>query len=1109
MVKILIKNDRGIVRKIICFLMCFILYSGVVHAQGIVVTGTVTDESGVTVPGTSVMLKGTSIGTITDVDGKYTITAPNTDAVLQFSFVGYVTREQTVGSNTVINITLREDSQLLDEVVVVGYGVQRKASLTSAISQVSGEEAFGDRGLANVSVALQGTVPGLIVTRTSTRPGSENAAMKIRGDISINGNSSPLVLIDGIAGSLDELNQMDPNDIENISVLKDASAAIYGARSASGVLLVTTKRGKKGAAKISYNGLFSTTIDGIRQPFSTNEQWLDMWYEAQYQDARANNPSLSNHDDIMKVFNWWIMGPAGVGGFLGGTDGSGTMYESLNFWKALRSGQTLVLNNSATKVHRYEPGHYILDELYGQAKWQKHSVSVSGADDKFGYMASIGYAKNQSQLKVADDNETKYNARLNMDYQATKILKLETGMSFEKRNITTPAYAGNGWDDPWFWPIYDQQGRYYDTFSGNRNPVGRTAGAGFNKDNFTTSRLNLKATFDLSQYVNGLSVSGMAGYKTVTRNGQEFRQRVDFYDWSGIAQGNVEATGRLNEQIRKWDNVTLGGFINYENTFKDVHRVSAMLGITSDKEDYKRVYAQRSQGPIYAGSDLIDLSTMVSGTNNAAEGGQSSWAFLSYVTRLNYTYNNKYIAEVLARRDGSSRLHPDQRWKNFYSLSGGWVISQESFLQNISWLDMLKLRYSYGKTGSVEGISNYERFATISTGSGYFGTTLATQPSLWLGGMTSSSRTWETIVKHNAGFDFVILNNRLSGSFDYFSNTNNGMFIPVTYPSVLGASAPRTNNGKFQTKGWEIALNWKDKIGGVTYRIGGFLADASSKVLELENNENIPNAGNNANRLIDYPRNAIFVYNTNGLFQTQAEADSYYDKYYWNENRTGPKPGNILPAPGVTGTNRLRPGARKLADTNGDGAITIDDLVYAGDAAPRMTFGIKTGVEWKGIDFNAFFQGVGKQVILRTGNFYAPWVTNYVLQNTSFMGKLWSDVNIPNPLNPNTNLVNVNTDTNYSVPSRDNNFSRFNYENKDVSVQNLTYIRLKSLVVGYTLPQTLSRRASIDRVRVYFSADDLWEWTKVKDGYDPEFGEGSNSTFPFSRLISVGLDITF
>lgn len=538
----------------------------------------------------------------------------------------------------------------------------------------------------------------------------------------------------------------------------------------------------------------------------------------------------------------------------------------------------------------------------------------------------------------------------------------------------------------------------------------------------------------------------------------------------------------------------LSAMLNYKNTFANVHNVAAMLGMTAEQETYKGLSASRNKGPLFEGSGLEDLDMFQGGDNNGAGGGKNSWGLVSYITRLNYDYDNRYAVEFLGRRDGSSKLAKSQRWKNFYSVSGYWRISGEKWMKSLTWLNDLKLRYNYGKTGSVEGIGNYERFATLSTGSTILGINPSAHTTLWIDGMTSDQRSWETIDSHNFGLDFTLLNNRLSGSFDYFIKNNTGMFISVEYPQVLGASAPKVNDGKFGARGWEFALNWHDKIGEVKYNVGFNLADARSEVKKLTNNENVPDAGLNSNRLIGKPRNSIYVYKTDGLFQNQAEVDAYYDKYYWNADHTGPKEGNILPAPGKQKTNTLRPGARKVVDLDGDGVITRDDIYYAGDAAPRLSFGIKGGLEWKGIDFNMFFQGIGKQKILRTGNMYAPWVVNYTRQNVSFMGKMWSEEN------PNAE---------YAIASRDAAFNRWNYQNKDVSVQNNKYIRLKSLVVGYTLPKAWTSKAGINKLRVYFSGDDLWEWTKVKDGYDPEYGEASNNTFPFSRQITFGVDLTF
>lgn len=1065
--------------------------------QGRTISGKVIDQNGEPIIGANVVVKGTSNGVITDVDGNFELR--NASGKLVVSYIGYQPQEVSISGKSNLLIRLSEDSEVLDEVVVTGYGVQKKASLTSAISQIKGEEAFKNKGIANATVALQGEIPGLTITRSSTRPGSEGAAMKIRGDISVNGNSSPLIIIDGMSGSLDELNAMDAGDIENISVLKDASAAIYGARSASGVVLVTTKRGKKGKAQITYNGSISRTIDGIQPPITTNAEWLDMFFEAQYNDARAVRPNLTDPRDIYQNMDWWIFNSFG-GPTLDESDidpetGAPTIYRGYKLFNALRSGQILTLRNG-TKVERWDPNTYMQDYLYGQATSHKHNISISGADDKFSYRASLGYAENNSQLKVAEDGEKKYSARLNADYQALDFLKFETNMAYEKRDIVNPSTdVGAGYFDPWFWPIWNENGDVYDTFSGSRNPVGGLTQGGQNKNSLTTFRGGLKATLDFSKWgLEGLTLSGTGNYKLVRRDQQKVYNKVQYYDWVGTETGNKQGPGSLEEIMEKWENITLGGFINYDRIFKEKHSVSAMLGMTAEQETSKKVGAKRNQGPMYPGSDLTDLDVWVSGDNNGAYGGQSSWGFVSYLGRVNYVYDDKYSIELLGRRDGSSKLSKEQRWKNFYSVSGFWRISSEEFMKDFTWLSDLKVRYNYGKTGSVTGIDNYERYALIKTGGTIFGVNPTSHTSLWIDGIRSDQRTWETINSHDVGVDFAFLNNRLRGSFDYFIKRNNGMFINVEYPSILGAGAPKTNNGKFEAKGWEIALNWNDKIGQVTYNLGASLSDAWSKVLELENNENVPNPGKNSNRLIGKPRDALYVYQTDGIFQTQEEVDAYYEMYYWNASHTGPKPNNIIPAPQEASAETLRPGARKVVDLNGDGAITTADLYYAGDMAPRLTFGIKAGLEWKGIDVAAFFQGVGKQTILRSGYLAAPWTTNYVLQNSTFMGKMWT------PENP---------DAEYTIASRNQNFNKWNYNEKDVQVQNNRYIRLKSLVIGYTIPKKWTAKAGISNLRVYFSGDDLWEWTKVKDGYDPEYGENSNNTFPFSRLLTFGVDVTF
>lgn len=347
-----------------------------VQQSGKRITGKVLDNTGEPVIGASVTVKGTTNGTITDMDGNFTL--DNASGTLVVSFIGYSPVEVTIGGKTSFTITLREDDELLDEVVVVGYGVQKKASLTSAISQVRGEDVFANRGITNATTALQGEVPGLTITRSSSRPGSEGAAMKIRGDISINGNGAPLVIIDGMSGSLDDLNAMNPNDIENISVLKDASAAIYGARSANGVVLVTTKRGQKGKAQITYNGSVSRTITGIKTPYTNNFEWLDMFFEAQYWDT-ACNPNYTDPREIYQNINWWIFnnadnGGSAIDGHLS-PGGVPTFYRGANLFNAMRDGEVLTLDNG-TFIERWDPYVYLEDEMYGQATSNKHAITL-------------------------------------------------------------------------------------------------------------------------------------------------------------------------------------------------------------------------------------------------------------------------------------------------------------------------------------------------------------------------------------------------------------------------------------------------------------------------------------------------------------------------------------------------------------------------------------------------------------------------------------------------------------------------------------------------------------------------------------------------------------
>ena len=1050
-------------KKMLLAVFLTVFFQGLAFAQSKMVSGKII-EAGTKEPviGAAVKIKGISRGVSTNIEGQFKIDAPE-GAELEISSMGYQKLTVKADFTKPMVITLATDRKNLDEVVVVGYGQQKKSSLTNAITQI-GPEVFKDRGINNAGVALQGQVPGLTVTRGSSRPGSEGVAFKIRGDISKNGDNAPLIIIDGVTGSPDEFSQLDPNNIASISVLKDASAAIYGSRSANGVILVTTKRGK-GKPQLNYTGTFTNTIDGIKVPLTNQFEWLTMFKEAQINDAKATNTAV----------NWWIF--QNIGG------------ESLI--NRMMAGEEIDLIDGGKAVH-YSPTD-LQDFMYGQARSQKHNISYSGGEEKFAYRASLGWADAKSQLKVAPDGEKKWNGMFNADYNPTKAFKIASSISYDKRDVTTPrSGVGGGWNDMYFWPIYNQYGQFYDTF-GFRNPVAYLVDGGNAKFGLETFRSNLAATLDLSEYVNGLSVKSEASFKRVIGKNSTLQTPVTVYDWVGKVQAIRDNPGGVNEVLNNWENQTYGSYLNYNRTFNSNHNLSAMIGITSEIQKSKTINARRIGGFLYPGTDLSDINTTIGGANlDVTGGGQWVNGLVSQIGRFNYDYKGKYLVSLLGRRDGSSKLFPEYRWRNFHSISGAWRVSSENFMKSLTFLDNLKLRYSYGKTGSDFGINFYESYAILTASSNIFGNDNNTQPAIFTANMTSPDRTWETITKQDWGVEFAVLKNRLSGSMDWFRNVNDGMFIGIIYPAVLGANAPTTNSGKFSAHGWEMALDWKDKAGSLTYNIGVNLADSKTNIDEQGA---MPRAfaGNNF-ALNDHPLNAVYAHKTDGIFQTQEEVNEYYAKYYFEANGTTMKSGNIIPANNPASTNRLRPGARKLVDVDEDGVITDKDIIYMGDKAPHYSFGIRTGLEWKGFDLNAFFQGVGKQVVLRGGNLFGPFVTNYTQQNKIYMGNTWT------PENPNSE---------YTILSRDQNFNRWNYQNKDISVENSRYIRLKSLIVGYTIPRNLTTRAKIQTLRVFFSGDDLWESTKVKDGYDPEYGENSNNSFPFSRLLSFGVNATF
>jgi len=1036
------------------------------------VTGIVTDTSGEPVIGATVAQKGTnSNGTITDLDGRFSLKVP-ANGTLVISYIGYKTQEVALKNQTSVKVTMQEDSEMLDEVVVVGYGTQKKATLSGSVAQVSGKEALKDKAVSNVALALQGEIPGLVVTRSSSRPGNDGASLKIRGDISVN-DIGPMILIDGVEAYGWELGQMNPQDVESVSVLKDAAAAIYGTKAAGGVIMITTKRGKEGKVKVNYSGALHINYVNDRYPVASISEWAQMQLQAAENDRVSYYNKTTGEWDVAKEISPWGM-------------------FTLEQYRDLAQGivpETMFF--SGKEFHTGIVDQF--DAVYGTTLSHQHSVNISGGSDKATFRTSVGYANDRSVIDFVYDGAKKYNFRTNLDYKISDYLKTSFNVSYDIRETQTPhTGVGEGVQDFYIFQLYNDKGQYYDDFGGN-NLLAKLAEGGRDNNREDIFRLGAKVSLSLDKYVKGLSFSADGNVRMRTHRKTERSTTVTMYDWDG----NITKQTSSNDRTLKQTNEDVmyqvyGIYGTYDRNFGE-HHVAATIGSVSELNNYEKLYAFRRG---MADDSLDDLQTGDK-TTQENQGGSNAVGLVSYIGRVNYDYKETYLLELQGRRDGSSRLHPDYRWANFYGASAAVRLSELSFVKKLNIFDNLKIRASYGETGSTTGIGNYDYISGITTGARFTGLESAapSATTAYISSMTSLERSWERVSTLNFGLDFALLNNRLSGVFEYYVRKNNDMLIGITYPQVLGTGAPKTNSGDFTAKGWDLSLNWNDRIGEVKYKVGLSLSDSRSEVTRMEGATSIKVG---LNKTIEgKPLNSLYVYRTNGFLQNEDEVKAYYQKYgFKSDTDMGLKSGTILPD--YLGTNRLTPGCVSRVDTSGDGKINTDDLDYYGDAAPHFVFGINLGFEWKNFDFSAFFQGVGQQYLARTGNFgQCPLGATWENQNSTFLGNTWTK---------------DRTNAELPIISGSGDRKKWNYQQyNDVNIQNIAYCRAKNISIGYTLPASLLKRIGLERVRCYVSGDDLFVISNVRDGMDPEkqAKSGQGQTVPFSSCISFGLDVTF
>lgn len=1015
------------------------------------ITGKVIDiDSGEGLPGVNIVVKGTSMGTVSDVDGNFTINVPDENDTLVFSSIGYLTEEIAVAGKSTIDVTLAPNIQSLQEVVVIGYGTRTRENLAGSVASV-GEEVIESRPITNAVSALQGQIPGLIVQRSTGQPGLEGFNLNVRGFSSTNGGNNlagggnmPLVLIDGVPGSLNLLN---PEDIESISVLKDASASIYGSRGANGVVLVTTKQGKKGTPSVSYSSNVAVTkLSGMME--TPNH------YQYAIMDNEAN------------IHN-----------------GSAPMYTP-DLLERIR-------NNDPNPIPHPVYGGYILHfpttdwrgAVFDNGFQHVHNLNVSGGGENASYYLSGSYINQQGVIRYADDNNQRYNLRLNYDYNFSDRIRLESKLALENQQRSDVGGVGSAWlitesifGMPYF-PIYTQSGTKYFAQGGWGNAVAMAREA----ETATYNTRNVNTNFKLiGEVLDGLTVNLQAGINHSSENNRDIAKSHPLYTWdeSSIAYYSIVNPNEAYLYRQSVENVyqNFTGYFQYSKSFTDKHQLDIMGGASHEENDWEMFEASRDNFP----TDEV-WSLNLGGTQNMQNNGAGNhWAIRSLFSRVSYIFNNRYILEANLRYDGSSRFQSDTRWGLFPGISAAWRLSEENFIKNFGLFDDLKLRASYGETGNQEGINLYDYLQLIEIGERGpypFGAGRRDQ-SASLAGMVSLGRTWETIVNQNAGIDMTMFSSKLNFSFDYFIKRNKNMLIPVTYPSVLGATPPFSNSGELKTWGFETSVGWQDKIADFQYSARLILSDAKNELVDYGGQDTYTLGLNQIRE--GYPINTYFAYEFDGIIRTEEELAAY---------------SQLEGVPSDIGL-----GDAMYKDLNGDGRISPysdtpgedGDVINVGNTAPRYNFGVNLGSSFRNFDLSVFIQGIGQRTLFREGEYSIPWSDWWRQPPLFYYGKTWSE---------------DRPDAPYPKLSH-GNIRYWNYEKSTLQQVNAAYVRLKNLQIGYVLPSTLLDKLSISRARIYLSGENLWELHGVEGGWDPE-SSTTGFNYPFQRMYSFGLDVTF
>ena len=1038
-------------------------------------TGTVLDQNGIPVIGANVIEKGTTNGTVTDFDGNFSIQV-NKNSVLTVSFIGYVSQEVAVKGGNKLNITLKEDSQALDEVVVVGYGTQKKVNLTGAVEQVT-SEVFDNRSVPNVTQALQGSIPNLNINITDGKP-TRTASFNVRGTTSIGQGGDALVLIDGVEGDPSMLN---PNDIASVSVLKDAaSAAIYGARGTFGVVLITTKEPNKDKTSITYSGNFSLQRPATTPNFVTDGyEYASHFYEA----YNAWNNYSADPKNINKTQEFSL----------------GWLDEFKRRKEAGITDEWAI--DPATGKYIYYGNTDYYGELYKKNTFaQDHNLSVSGNNGKLNYYVSGRFYGYDGLFKYNTDDYKTMNLRAKGSIQVFDWLKIENNMEFSNMDYHNPMNVGEGGS---IWrnladeghpssPIYNPDGTFTHSaaytigdFIYGKNGIDSKNRILRNTTSFTTSFLE-----------NKLHVRGDFTFRNLDRSQTQRRVAVPYSTTEGVISYLSTKYNDLQEYKRETNYIATNIYADYEDTFNDAHYFKGMVGYNYEQSTSNGLKVLRN-GLLFEDSENINMAL---GDAITTSGEYNRWRVAGGFFRFNYAFKDRYLVEVNGRYDGSSKFPVDQQWAFFPSISGGWRLSEEAFWNvKPEVLSDIKIRASYGSlgNGNVSPYSYMELLGISTSGRVLNGlkNKYTSAPGVMPDGLT-----WETATTTDIGADFGTLNGRLRFSGDYYIRKTTDMYtVGETLPDIFGATSPKGNYADMTTRGWEITLTWRDQFQladkPFDYEIRGTLSDYISTIDRYNNKDG---------KLSDYYAGQrvgeIWGYVTEGLFQSQEEIDNHADQTLIQSS-----------------SQRVTyPGDVKIKDLNGDGVIdygqnTVDDhgdKTIIGNSLPRFAYSVNLSANWNNFFFSAFFQGVGRQ----------HW---YPSNECIF----WGQYN-----RPYNNLPEWHLDNYWTEDNRDAYLPRYAGYNSSIKstpqtryLQNAAYIRLKNLQLGYNLPQTVTSKLRMQNARVYISAENLWCWSPLYkhtrdldvtniSGSDPDLTDGKSGdghSYPQMTSVSLGVSLTF